>query len=727
MAFTREMKTYPTLAGPKRKRKQHARRIARDRFRPPGGGTIQDMKNRVAALQLELAAALREAIRTGLRSDALKVKRLVKYIPRDKTCQGFAVYRTIAALGARTPGIGDVDRPVKQATYERMIELVWIAVKKPHSYKATPLKRIYIPKPNGNLRPLSIPSYIDRTVQTLYNIVLDVFQEESADQRSFGFRRFRSPGWAAKSVSLSLWQRKKLGLPKYAVSLDITKCFERIDHEFILTNVSTTNIGPTPVQIIPRPIMKSWLKQGFIDTEGTLFPQNEPQPTHMGVPQGGPISPTISNIVLNGIENCVDLSHIIPEQPPWPARRFQFNYDGEPFVCILNCANMNAVHAELEQLGKSRNPGATNYLLNHTSVEHGGWSFTPINTLSARLIKDLTYFRLHRFADDCLFFVNSPAALQAALIQINAFLAIRGLEASPEKLKISEPPKLEFKFVGFQFSSITRHGETKQYCYPPRKAVEQLIAKVKRNMPQYPRVIRPLNKKPFKYFPYPHRAFRQVLLILRGWANFYRSANSSNTFRYLRYEIFHITRKYLYTYLYRGKKFAVGKKTDDTALYQFMWQKYLIKVGKSRYWGIQLTPRTTRHNDQSFQLLDLGTVPVATPKIIEGLSAYHPDDQPKLLRKAVEWQWGIRGQLLHKSKGLCQCCGTILIDQKSELHHYVPLVLGGSNHPNNLRVLCIHCHKDIPRKFTDPPSEKVLYYIDIGLLSPAVLPRPRNV
>eukprot|EP00798_Chlamydomonas_sp_ICE-L_P008006 gene8006-1235_t len=259
----------------------------------------------------------------------------------------------------------------------------------------------------------------------------------------------------------------------------------------------------------------------------------------MGVPQGGPISPTISNIVLNGIENCVDLSHIIPEQPPWPARRFQFNYDGKPFVCILNCANMNAVHAELEQLEPSG--------------------------------------------------------------------------------------------------------------------------------------------------------------------------------------------RYLYTYLYRGKKFAVGKKTDDTALYQFMWQKYLIKVGKSRYWGIQLTPRTTRHNDQSFQLLDFGTVPVATPKIIEGLSAYHPDDQPKLLRKAVEWQWGIRGQLLHKSKGLCQCCGTILIDQKSELHHYVPLVLGGSNHPNNLRVLCIHCHKDIPRKFTDPPSEKVLYYIDIGLLSPAVLPRPRNV
>ena len=58
---------------------------------------------------------------------------------------------------------------------------------------------------------------------------------------------------------------------------------------------------------------------------------------------------------------------------------------------------MDAVHSELERLGKSRKSGAVNYLLNKTSVEYGGWSFTSINTLSSRQIKDLLYFRLHRF------------------------------------------------------------------------------------------------------------------------------------------------------------------------------------------------------------------------------------------------------------------------------------------------------------------------------------------
>ena len=100
---------------------------------------------------------------------------------------------------------------------------------------------------------------------------------------------------------------------------------------------------------------------------------------------------------------------------------------------------MDAVHSELERLGKSRKSGAVNYLLNKTSVEYGGWSFTSINTFSSRQIKDLLYFRLHRFyaaffimgathiskeyggrhanlallslADDCLFFVNSAQAL----------------------------------------------------------------------------------------------------------------------------------------------------------------------------------------------------------------------------------------------------------------------------------------------------------------------------
>jgi hypothetical protein len=67
-----------------------------------------------------------------------------------------------------------------------------------------------------------------------------------------------------------------------------------------------------------------------------------------------------------------------------------------------------------------------------------------------------------------------------------------------------------------------------------------------------------------------------------------------------------------------------------------MWKKYLIKPpGKSRYWGIEFSPSSKRRNDQNVQIPDLGAIPVATPMIIQGLSAYHPHDQPKLLSKAI--------------------------------------------------------------------------------------------
>lgn len=303
----------------------------------------------------------------------------------------------------------------------------------------------------------------------------------------------------------------------------------------------------------------------------------------------------------------------------------------------------------------------------------------------------------------------------------NSFLQTRGLEISQEKTQIASPPLLKFKFVGYQFSATLRHGRTNIYCYPPNEAVIKLKAKILKVMPPKPQIVRPLNRRPFKIFPTPYIAFMKVNSITRGWSNFYRSANSSNTFSYLRWFIFHAARRYLYHYLSRGNQFKIKKKVNKTALYQFMFQKYLIQPpGKSRYWGIKFTPATGRYKDKTFQLLDLSTVPVKTPSIIEGLSAYHNDDIPKLLKKAVHWKWGIKGRLLLKAKGECTCCHNIIYDT-FQAHHFLPLAYGGTNALSNLRAVCTPCHRMIPTRLTKKNIQIVEYYISIGLLSPDVL------
>jgi hypothetical protein len=166
--------------------------------------------------------------------------------------------------------------------------------------------------------------------------------------------------------------------------------------------------------------MKSWLKQGFIDVFDTCFPSNELQETNEGVPQGGPISPTISNIVFNGIEKCVDLSNLIPPEIPFNERRYCFNYKGKPKICIYNCQDYVAAQKTINRMGLPRSRGGfvLPLLYDTGTVNCGEWSVTPLNCLTKRLEKDVPYFRLTRFADDIVCFVSNEEAYHEGLKQL---------------------------------------------------------------------------------------------------------------------------------------------------------------------------------------------------------------------------------------------------------------------------------------------------------------------
>lgn len=226
----------------------------------------------VRRLQMRIA----KAFRAGKHG---KVKSLQWILTHSFYAKALAVKRVTDNSGAKTPGVDNITWRTPKQKMQAVLSL------KRRGYKAQPLKRIYIPKKKkGELRPLSIPVMHCRAQQALYLLALEPVYEMMADKNSYGFRPLRS---TADALGQCFIGTCRTASPQYILEGDIKSCFDTISHSWLLKNVLTD-----------KRMLQQWLSADYME-KGELYS------TQFGTPQGGPISPTLLNVTLSGLEKAV--------------------------------------------------------------------------------------------------------------------------------------------------------------------------------------------------------------------------------------------------------------------------------------------------------------------------------------------------------------------------------------------------------------------------------------
>ncbi len=192
-------------------------------------------------------------------------------------------YRKVRSNGG-SPGIDgmtvDEARPYLRESGKELVSRILEG-----KYKPSPGRRVDIPKPKGGTRQLGIPTVLDRMIQQAIVQVINPHFEEVFSDNSYGFRKGRSAHDALRKAKSYIAEGRR-----QVVDIDLEKFFDKVNHDMLMSRVARVIMDKRVLKLI-----RTYLNSGIM-MNGVLVK------SEIGTPQGGPLSPLLSNIMLDDLD-----------------------------------------------------------------------------------------------------------------------------------------------------------------------------------------------------------------------------------------------------------------------------------------------------------------------------------------------------------------------------------------------------------------------------------------